>query len=151
MKKRYASAYKTVLLCIVAVLCAGAIALSAQGPGKVTLNGLDGRFGSVEFDHEMHAMMSPDCGQCHHQHDTNKALECLGCHNVKKEQMKKAAEGQFMPCRFCHGEADADTPGMPGLRTAYHTKCFGCHGSMGGVGESPKACAENCHRGGSKI
>jgi hypothetical protein len=50
-----------------------------------------------------------------------------------------------MPCKNCHGAFDRDNAGMPGLKEAYHRKCFSCHRGMAGIGTDPKGCARMCH------
>jgi hypothetical protein len=34
---------------------------------------------------------------------------------------------------------------MPGLKVAYHQKCFQCHWGMADVGVSPQSCTVMCH------
>jgi mono/diheme cytochrome c family protein len=51
---------------------------------------------------------------------------CQACHHHGQPGSKKPPR-----CANCHGKPfDAETPGRPGLKAAYHGQCMGCHKSM---------------------
>lgn len=116
----------------------------ASAPGLVILDAIDGPYGAVNFDHEMHTAMAEGCADCHHNHGSDNT-RCSGCHEIGAEQFKGSVHSGFMACNNCHGEIDADEPGMPSLKVALHTTCFGCHKEMGSLGKSPAGCTEQCH------
>jgi predicted CXXCH cytochrome family protein len=99
----------------------------------------------VLFNHGKHTSLAPDCGVCHHQHGNNASLSCRECHAMKASSFKNSVTNSFMACKTCHGAYDSSTPGMPGLKVAYHRTCFQCHRGMGEVGADPKGCTIMCH------
>lgn len=138
---------KSVIISLALGLClAAAASLFAAGsmPDAVVLDSLVDRFGPVEFDHTMHTSLASNCGQCHHEHG-GAATECKGCHALSDSTFKNAVMHSFLPCQSCHGTFNPAAPSIPGLKAAYHRKCFACHGSMGRIGLDPKGCAEQCH------
>ena len=116
-----------------------------KAPNVVALDSLKDKYGVVHFNHAEHVSLAGDCGKCHHQHGNNSSLPCKECHAISPEQFRKSLSNTFMACRNCHDAPDRSNPGMPGLKAAYHEKCFQCHRGMAGIGEDPKACAETCH------
>jgi len=116
-----------------------------KSPGVVMLDGLKNQYEAVRFDHAKHTGLAGDCGTCHHEHGTNSALPCKDCHDFSKEQFKNSVTKTFPACSSCHSAFDRSNPGMPGLKVAYHNKCFKCHKGMADVGTDPKACAGMCH------
>lgn len=138
---------KSVIISLALGLClAAAASLFAAGsmPGTVVLDSLVDRFGPVTFDHAMHTSLASECGQCHHQHG-GAAGECKSCHALSEDTFKNAVVQSFLPCQSCHVTYNPAAPSIPGLKAAYHRKCFSCHGSMGRIGLDPKGCAEQCH------
>jgi hypothetical protein len=118
---------------------------SGEGmPGVVSLDSLQGKYGAVRFDHALHTQMSEGCAQCHHTHGSDNS-RCKDCHSIGIDDFRGTVVRSFMACGTCHGEFDKESPGMPGLKVAYHSQCFGCHIGMGNVGNGPKGCTEQCH------
>lgn len=124
-----------------------AAGISAGGytPATVVLQGESSLMGPVTFDHAMHTAISSDCNGCHHQHQGVDVAQCVGCHDLETLATRKVAAGGIVACRHCHGEITPDAPGMPGLKVAYHRKCFTCHLGMKGLGEGPQGCTSQCH------
>jgi hypothetical protein len=136
------------LLCMPALL--GTVWATEQGsepapPSVVQLDALADQYGEVTFNHEMHTYIAKGCGDCHHQHNTTLSKSCLSCHDLDASVFRQSAVTEFIACRNCHGDYSPAMPSMPGLKVAYHKKCFGCHVGIGELGESPKACAKTCH------
>lgn len=50
---------------------------------------------------------------------------CVGCHHHAPAGARPAA------CSSCHGRTGHPTQDKPGLMTAYHRQCMGCHKTMG--------------------
>ena len=138
-------------LCALASLlfCAGAVIAADSGnikmPGNITIKALEDRFGPVTFDHEKHVMMAGACGKCHHLHNDKTVDACRTCHSLKAEDFRATATQGFLRCEGCHSEASPDSPGMPGLKVAFHKVCFSCHVGMSGLGSTPKSCESTCH------
>ena len=119
----------------------------ARPPEIVTLDSISDKYESVSFTHERHASMAGNCGTCHHEHGNNGGLPCKDCHSISPSAFKSSVTRGFVACRNCHGAYSPSDPGMPGLKVAYHSKCFQCHRGMNNVGIDPKGCAELCHAG----
>jgi Class III cytochrome C family len=113
-------------------------------PGVRVLGGLSDKYEPVRFDHEKHVSLAGKCDACHH-HANGAASSCRECHNLGPSVFKNSVVRNFMPCSGCHGALDPGNPAMPGLKVAYHEKCFACHRGMNDVGIDPKGCAELCH------
>lgn len=118
---------------------------SAAAPGIVKLDSLVSKYEPVLFNHEKHIAIAGDCGKCHHQHGNNASSPCHECHRIAASTFRGSVTGSFMACKNCHGVYDPASPGMPGLKAAYHRQCFQCHRGMADVGVDPKACAAMCH------
>ncbi|NIO15413.1 MAG: hypothetical protein GTN70_00135 [Deltaproteobacteria bacterium] len=157
MKRETITAF-TISLCVCLITFSGAItgsytqasgddaAVSAM-PGVIVLGSISDKFEPVTFDHAEHVDMADRCGDCHHQHGTEKTLSCRKCHEIDPSAFQQsAAGGSFSPCKTCH--AESFQPGklnMPGLKAAYHRACFSCHRDVSGIGGDPKGCTELCH------
>lgn len=144
----------SVLLLVIAVasvaLLAGiASGQGGKGPALVVMDNIEGRFGSVTFDHEAHTYMAEGCASCHHTHGSDNA-RCSNCHDIGAEDFRSSVKGGFMACANCHGGIDPDSPEMPPLKAALHNTCFKCHLGMGNIGRSPAGCTEQCHAGSGK-
>jgi predicted CXXCH cytochrome family protein len=140
----------TVLILLIATLCmvfAGSLYAGnpAEGPSITILDSLSDKFEPVRFDHAKHIGLAGNCGTCHHQHSNFSTLPCKECHSLSPDVFKKSVVNSFMACKNCHSSYDASNPKMPGLKTAYHEQCFGCHKGMGEVGEGPAGCTNMCH------
>jgi hypothetical protein len=118
---------------------------SAAAPRIVKLGSLVDNYKPVLFNHENHIAIAGDCGKCHHQHGNNASLSCHDCHRIATSSFRGSVTGSFTACKNCHGVYDPASPGMPGLKVAYHRQCFQCHRGMADVGVDPKACTAMCH------
>lgn len=62
--------------------------------------------GVVTFRHQIHAgLRSAECTTCHHTY--------------------KPEDGAVKPCHACHEHKSAEN--APKTKTAFHTRCIGCH------------------------
>ena len=118
-------------------------------PGVRVLGSLSEQYAPVTFDHPKHVAIAGSCAACHH-HGNGNTSSCRECHALSPSVFKSSVVHSFMPCSNCHGAPDPENPAMPGLKVAYHKKCFECHRGMGDVGLDPKGCTELCHAGKSQ-
>jgi len=132
------------VLAPLAVLASRASGKGASAPGVVVMDNIEGRLGSVTFDHEAHTYMADSCASCHHNHGSENS-RCSGCHEIGAEDFKHSVRDSFMACNNCHGGINPDYPGIPSLKVALHNTCFACHRGMGNIGKSPEGCTEQCH------
>jgi len=116
-----------------------------QAPDTIVMGSEGTVMKPVAFDHGMHTSIAAGCNGCHHQHQEVDISQCVGCHEFETLAARKVATGGFLACRHCHGEITPDAPGMPGLKAAYHLKCFTCHLGMKGLGQGPQGCTTQCH------
>jgi hypothetical protein len=116
----------------------------ARLPSVRVLGTLSDRYEPVTFDHAKHVSMADKCDACHH-HGNGAASTCSQCHNLSPSAFKNSVVNSFLPCSSCHADPDPGNPVMPGLKVAYHKKCFECHRGMNNVGLDPKGCTELCH------
>lgn len=139
----------TLILFIISISIFCAMSLyasnSVQAPTKATLDSLSNKYGPVIFDHAKHMGIAGNCGTCHHEHGDFSTLPCKECHALDSAVFRNSAVNNFLACKNCHGQYDPSSPGMPGLKTAYHQQCFKCHRGMGDVGISPAGCTNMCH------
>ena len=79
------------------------------------------------FKHDAHneAAEIDDCARCHHVYENGKLVE--------------GEDSAGTPCSDCHTLAAQGN--QPGLMTAYHRQCKGCHEAQG---KGPMACGQ-CH------
>jgi DnaJ-class molecular chaperone len=85
----------------------------------------DTKLGVVTFNHQMHADLSfTQCTSCHHTWEPGETIKtCHACHETKA------------------GES-------PAAKTAFHTRCIGCHEYTVGKGEPAgpqKKMCKLCH------
>ena len=80
------------------------------------------------FKHDAHneAAEIDDCARCHHVYEDGKLVE--------------GQDSVGTPCSDCHALKAQDD--QPGLMTAYHKLCKGCHEAEG---KGPMACGQ-CHQ-----
>jgi hypothetical protein len=114
-------------------------------PGTIVIDHIQKQYGSVTFDHTMHAGLAGNCGKCHHQHSEKTISVCKECHALNADAFKSSVKEGFLPCSGCHSEYSPDAPGMPSLKVAFHKKCFECHVGIGELGSSPRGCSQTCH------
>jgi hypothetical protein len=123
--------------------------VSAASPSKppeiITLDSISDKYEPVIFTHGRHVMMAGNCGTCHHEHVNGGSLPCKDCHSIPPSVFKDSVTRGFLACKGCHSAYSPSNPGMPGLKVAYHNKCFQCHRGISDVGMDPKGCAELCH------
>ncbi|MGD0281765.1 MAG: cytochrome c3 family protein [Dissulfurispiraceae bacterium] len=120
-------------------------AASPTSPGVIMLDSVKDKYDAVRFDHGKHTSLAGNCGTCHHEHGDNSSLPCKECHALTPDQFKQSVTRSFTACKGCHISFDRSNPKMPGLKVAYHKKCFQCHRGMGDVGIDPKGCTVMCH------
>lgn len=118
---------------------------AARIPENITIDSISDKFESVIFNHANHAEMAGNCATCHHEHGNSGTLPCKECHSLSPSVFKGSVTHSFSACSNCHSDYSPSDPKMPGLKVAYHTKCFQCHRGMNNVGIDPKGCAELCH------
>ncbi len=133
-----------IFITVTVSLCIAALSVALRIPGVVVLDSISNIYEPVKFDHATHSKIAEGCVTCHHEHPAN-AETCRDCHRVDEGVFKKSLSGTFMSCDSCHGKYDPETPNMPGLKVAYHRKCFQCHKGMGMIGKDPKGCTQICH------
>lgn len=94
---------------------------SSQGaPETIALGSMAKVYEPVAFCHEMHSVLTEDCGSCHHQ----------------------SGAGETPPCSKCHpATLTSKKTGPPGLKDAYHRQCIDCHKEME---MGPTGCMD-CH------
>ncbi len=122
----------------------GSASSAARLPGVRSLGSLSEKYAAVTFDHPKHVAIAGSCAACHH-HGNGNTSSCKECHGLGPSAFKNSVVHTFMPCSNCHGAYDRENPAMPGLKVAYHKKCFECHRGMGDIGLDPKGCTELCH------
>jgi len=127
------------------LLAAAFVSAAAKEPGLRVLDSLQDIYAPVAFDHPKHVSLAGSCSACHHEHAIADGLPCKQCHALTPQTFKNSANHSFMACSNCHTTADRDNAAMPGLKTAYHKKCFSCHRGMGNIGTDPRGCTEICH------
>ncbi|MBI4685452.1 MAG: cytochrome c3 family protein [Nitrospirae bacterium] len=114
-------------------------------PGTIVIKYIENRFGPVTFNHTMHTSLAESCGICHHQHNDKIRSGCKDCHSLNADQFKASVKNGFLPCSGCHTDYSPEMPEMPGLKVAFHKKCFQCHVGIGELGSSPGGCVKTCH------
>ncbi len=95
---------------------------SKSAPGILILDSLSKLYGPVKFDHALHSSMTDSCKECHHMDTADSPT----------------------PCRSCHSTFDPAMDSKPGLKGAYHRKCFQCHEIKAGS-DPATGCTEKCH------
>lgn len=141
---------KTTCITMVLSLCllvAASMGAAADAPRVVVLDSIKDTdtYGPVTFDHAKHASIADTCSTCHFEHAIANGLPCKQCHSLSVETFKNSVKHRFTSCRNCHSAFNPDHANMPGLKTAYHKRCFTCHRGMGNIGTDPKGCTEMCH------
>jgi Class III cytochrome C family len=108
-----------------------ALALPQSGeafPDELTIKVLAAAYKPSKFPHRKIvarlALLSQKSKLARHFHGSPATL-CAGCHHHSPANQKPP------PCRSCHGAKGDKTHDRPGLKTAYHRQCLGCHQRMG--------------------
>jgi DnaJ-class molecular chaperone len=118
---------RTLLLAVAFTLaCAGnAPAQEPDIPADKAVIQFDTKLGVVTFHHQMHADLSfTQCTSCHHTWQPGEPVKS---------------------CHACHESKDAESPAA---KTAFHTRCIGCHEYTVGKGEPAgpvKKMCKLCH------
>jgi hypothetical protein len=117
-------------LCFIALLALFAGSVMADGliiPDDKALIQFPARPGNVTFAHKKHADLSiTECTTCHHkfQPDDTVIPPCHECHKHKTKEAKQA--------------------GAPKTKTAFHTRCIGCHEYTVAGGEQAGPVKKKC-------
>ncbi len=120
--------------------------LLSEGGSIFKLDIISDKYSAVIFDHEKHKAMT-GCSTCHHQHGTGSGakIDCRNCHKMNEQEFRRSVDfSMFTGCRNCHPPMSSSESGilnMPGLKAAYHRKCFTCHDVAG----NPLNCTKSCH------
>lgn len=111
-------------------------------PERVVIKDLVDRYGPSELPHrkivahlDAHTRGSKLASRFHQKTETL----CTGCHHRNPAGTRPPA------CKACHGKTAHKTQDQPGLKTAYHRQCIGCHQRMG----IKQGCTD-CHKKTSK-
>jgi hypothetical protein len=102
--------------------CAGSV-FGAEPviPADKALIRFDTRLGTVTFDHRRHADLSfTECSTCHHTWEAGETIK---------------------PCHACHEHKGVDSPVA---KTAFHTRCIGCHEYTTGQGDPAGPVKKEC-------
>jgi len=116
-----------VILMILAVFAAaaGVVAEEPQiAPDKAVIQ-FDTKIGVVTFMHQKHADLS--------------FTECTTCHHTFKAEPGETVK----PCHACHEHQAGDTE-APVAKTAFHTRCIGCHEYTVSQGETAGPLKKKC-------
>lgn len=84
----------------------------------------DAKLGVVTFLHQKHADLS--------------FTECTTCHHT----FKGGAGEAIKPCHECHGKKKGAE--SPAAKTAFHTRCIGCHEYTAEKGEQAGPLKKKC-------
>jgi hypothetical protein len=123
---------------------------AAEAPDTIVIRSLSGIYGNVSFNHAKHITFERDCAICHHHTNGAPATDsrCIKCH-------RGGHEAATMACPSCHSATPYSAAAIqnqfrdpqryhqdkPGLKSAYHLSCLGCHEKQGG----PTGCGD-CHQ-----
>ena len=116
-------------LVLAAFLAAVGLAIAATAPDTVTLNKVKDKMAPVVFPHKAHAVdQKIECKTCHHKDaDPAKAVvSCYNCHKAAADAATKAPDAKtafHTRCQGCHKEKAAANPNFKGPTT----KCMDCH------------------------
>lgn len=105
---------KIYIIAVLSLFCSNAMAAELTVPPDKAVILFDTKLGKVTFAHEKHAGLKiTECKTCHHKLEpTDTAIKpCHECHQHKPKGSK--------------GTAKTDAP--PFTKTAFHTRCIGCH------------------------
>ena len=122
MKKEMQNMRALIMILFLLACCSGS-ALGAEPviPADKAVIPFDTKLGVVTFNHQMHADLSfTECTTCHH--------------TLKPGETVKS-------CHECHSSKDADAPKA---KTAFHTRCTGCHEYTAAKGEQAGPLTKKC-------
>ena len=101
---------KVFILVLLSLLVGNVMSTCLTIPQDKAVIQFETRIGAVTFAHEKHAGLSiTECKTCHHKHQSDDTV--------------------MQPCHECHKHKaeEADEAGAPKTKTAFHTRCIGCH------------------------
>lgn len=113
-------------LVVLACLAVVGLAIAAAAPDTVTLDKVKQTQAPVVFPHKAHAETQKiECKTCHHKDadPTKAATSCYNCHKAAADAATKAPDAKtafHTRCQGCHKEKQATNPKAP-------TKCMECH------------------------
>jgi len=96
-------------------------------PEDKTVIQFPAKTGNVTFAHKKHADLSiTQCATCHHKHQPSDTV--------------------MQPCHECHmhKSKEAKQSGAPKTKTAFHTRCIGCHEYTVAGGEQAGPVKKKC-------
>jgi len=114
---------RALIMILFLLACCSGSALGAEPviPADKAVIPFDTKLGVVTFNHQMHADLSfTECTTCHH--------------TLKPGETVKS-------CHECHSSKDADAPKA---KTAFHTRCTGCHEYTAAKGEQAGPLTKKC-------
>jgi DnaJ-class molecular chaperone len=115
-----------VILMILAFFAASTCLVMAEEqqipPDKAVIQ-FDTKLGVVTFLHQKHADLS--------------STECTTCHHTFKGEAGETVK----PCHACH---DKDSADAPAAKTAFHTRCTGCHEYTVSQGDTAGPLKKKC-------
>ena len=101
---------KVLIIVLLSLLVGNVMATCLTIPQDKTVIQFETRIGAVTFAHEKHAGLSiTECKTCHHKHQPDDTV--------------------MQPCHKCHKHKakEAEQAGASKTKTAFHTRCIGCH------------------------
>jgi Ni/Co efflux regulator RcnB len=111
------------LIMACAFIVAATVALAADAPEKIVIDGLKAKKAAVTFPHKAHIdKMDGKCQTCHHKWDGKGTPKgCLSCHKGVDKKDKKSGYSAFhkgdRSCKGCHKKEGKKEM----------TKCSFCH------------------------
>jgi cytochrome c553 len=115
-----------IILMILAVFVAAPVLVMAEEPqipaDKAVIQ-FDTKLGVVTFQHQKHADLS--------------FTQCTTCHHTFKGEAGETVKS----CHACHDRKDADAPAA---KTAFHTRCTGCHEYTVSQGDAAGPLKQKC-------
>jgi len=105
---------KIYIIAVLSLFFSNAMAAELTVPPDKAVIKFDSKLGIVTFAHEKHAGLKiTECKTCHHKIEpADTAVKaCHECHKPKSKDKK--------------AEVKPDEP--PPIKTAFHTRCIGCH------------------------
>jgi len=117
-----------VILMILAVFAAATGVVMGEepqiAPDKAVIQ-FDTKLGVVTFNHQKHADLS--------------FTECTTCHHTFKGEAGETVK----PCHACHEHKPGDAE-APAAKTAFHTRCIGCHEYTVSQGDTAGPLKKKC-------
>ena len=97
----------------------------SDGPSAMLLDKIPGKYAPLDMKHDLHVNKTEKCAACHHHPE----------YGTGKQAIRS--------CETCHKVTEVATTAdaLPGLKSAYHQQCMGCHKEKQ---QGPMKCAE-CH------